>query len=28
MLFNNECRVVPDPDRPARLVMEQLLKLT
>jgi len=28
MLFNNECRVVRDPDRGARLVMEQVLKLT
>jgi para-nitrobenzyl esterase len=27
MLFNNECRVVQDPDRPARIVMEQVLKL-
>ena len=27
MLFNNDCRVVPDPDRAARLVMEQVLKL-
>jgi para-nitrobenzyl esterase len=28
MLFNDECRVVQDPDRGARLVMEQVLKLT
>jgi para-nitrobenzyl esterase len=28
MLFNNECRVVPDPDRGPRLVMEQILKLS
>jgi para-nitrobenzyl esterase len=28
MLFNNECRIEQDPDRDARLVMEQLLKLT
>lgn len=28
MLFNNECRVVSDPDRGPRLVMEQLLKLS
>jgi para-nitrobenzyl esterase len=28
MLFNNECRVVRDPDRGPRLVMEQVLKLT
>ena len=28
MLFNNECRVEQDPDRSARLVMEQVLKLT
>jgi para-nitrobenzyl esterase len=27
MLFNNECRVVADPDRGSRLVMEQVLKL-
>jgi para-nitrobenzyl esterase len=27
MLFNNECRVQSDPDRGARLVMEQVLKL-
>ena len=27
MLFNNECRVVQDPDRSARLAMEQVLKL-
>ena len=27
MLFNNECRVDPDPDRGPRLVMEQVLKL-
>jgi len=27
MLFNNECRVVQDPDRTARLAMEQVLKL-
>ena len=27
MLFNNECRVQPDPDRGARLAMEQVLKL-
>ena len=28
MLFNNECRVVSDPDRGPRLVMEQVLKLS
>jgi para-nitrobenzyl esterase len=28
MLFNNECRVVHDPDRAPRLLMEQVLKLT
>ena len=28
MLFNNECRVVADPDRGPRLVMEQMLKLS
>jgi para-nitrobenzyl esterase len=28
MLFNNECRVVADPDRGSRLVMEQVLKLS
>ena len=28
MLFNNDCRVEADPDRGARLVMEQALKLT
>jgi para-nitrobenzyl esterase len=28
MLFNNECRVEPDPDRGPRLVMEQILKLS
>jgi para-nitrobenzyl esterase len=28
MLFNNECRVVADPDRDARLAMETVLKLT
>ena len=28
MLFNNESRVEPDPDRGPRLVMEQLLKLS
>jgi para-nitrobenzyl esterase len=28
MLFNNECRVVRDPDREPRLVMEEVLKLT
>jgi carboxylesterase type B len=28
MLFNNECRVVADPDRGARLAMEQVLKLS
>jgi para-nitrobenzyl esterase len=28
MLFNNECRVVADPDRGPRLVMEQALKLS
>jgi para-nitrobenzyl esterase len=28
MLFNDECRVVRDPDRDPRLVMEQVLKLT
>ena len=28
MLFNNECRVVSDPDRGSRLVMEQVLKLS
>ena len=27
MLFNNECRVVQDPDRAARLAMERVLKL-
>jgi len=27
MLFDNECRVVQDPDRTARLAMEQVLKL-
>src|SRR5262245_665637 len=27
MLFNNDCRVVADPDRVARLAMEQLLKI-
>ena len=27
MLFNNECRVVSDPDRGPRLVMEHVLKL-
>ena len=27
MLFNNECRVVADPDRGARLAMERVLKL-
>jgi para-nitrobenzyl esterase len=27
MLFNNECRVVKDPDSGSRLVMEQVLKL-
>jgi para-nitrobenzyl esterase len=27
MLFNNECRIQQDPDRGARLVMEQVLKL-
>jgi len=27
MLFNNECRVVADPDRDARLAMERVLKL-
>jgi para-nitrobenzyl esterase len=27
MLFNNDCRVVSDPDRASRLVMEQVLKL-
>jgi para-nitrobenzyl esterase len=27
MLFNNECRVVADPDREARLAMERVLKL-
>jgi para-nitrobenzyl esterase len=27
MLFNNECRVVADPDRGPRLAMEQVLKL-
>lgn len=28
MLFNNDCRVVRDPERDPRLVMEQVLKLT
>jgi para-nitrobenzyl esterase len=28
MLFNNECRVVADPDRVSRLAMEQVLKLS
>src|SRR5262245_24990070 len=28
MLFNNECRVVADPDRASRLAMEQVLKLS
>jgi hypothetical protein len=28
MLFNNESRVVPDPDRDARLAMERVLKLS
>lgn len=28
MLFDNDCRVVSDPDRGPRLVMEQLLKLS
>jgi para-nitrobenzyl esterase len=28
MLFNNESRVVPDPDRAARLAMERVLKLS
>ena len=28
MLFNNECRAEPDPDRGPRLVMEQILKLS
>jgi para-nitrobenzyl esterase len=28
MLFNNDCRVVSDPDRGPRLVMEQVLKLS
>ena len=28
MLFNNDCRVEQDPDRGARLVMEQVLKLS
>jgi para-nitrobenzyl esterase len=28
MLFNNECRVVADPDRAPRLAMEQVLKLS
>ena len=28
MLFNDECRVEPDPDRGPRLVMEQVLKLS
>jgi para-nitrobenzyl esterase len=28
MLFNDQCRVEADPDRGARLVMEQVLKLT
>jgi para-nitrobenzyl esterase len=28
MLFNNDCRVEPDPDRAARLAMEQVLNLT
>ena len=28
MLFNNECRIVRDPDRSARLAMEQVLKLS
>jgi para-nitrobenzyl esterase len=27
MLFDNECRVVADPDRGARLAMERVLKL-
>jgi para-nitrobenzyl esterase len=27
MLFNNECRVVPDPDREARVAMERVLSL-
>jgi para-nitrobenzyl esterase len=27
MLFNNECRVVSDPDRGPRLAMERVLKL-
>jgi len=27
MLFNNECRVVADPDRASRLAMEQVLRL-
>ena len=27
MLFNNECRVVNDPQQPARIAMEKLLKL-
>jgi para-nitrobenzyl esterase len=28
MLFNNDCRVVADPERETRLVMEQVLKLS
>ncbi len=28
MLFNNQSRVVPDPDRPGRLAMEHVLKLS
>ena len=28
MLFNNDSRVVPDPDRGPRLVMERVLKLS
>jgi para-nitrobenzyl esterase len=28
MLFNDECRVEQDPDRGARRVMEEILKLT
>jgi para-nitrobenzyl esterase len=28
MLFNNECRVVSDPDRGPRLAMEEVLKLS
>jgi len=27
MLFNDDCRVVRDPDRAPRLVMERVLKL-